>query len=242
MPQTGSVKVSVAFAELASATGLCGRDSAVSRSSRSLSRERRSRRPMRSSILMPQTGSVVAGGCSRQWTLASSQVTSSSTDRREDVQDQGRPEGKAPREQGDVMPTRRDVRYAKETVDGEPRETHRAPEQREQPPRGGDAVEAAVDEEERKAMRSAKMKEITPPKATPCPHSVAASGMLPTEHTHASTATSGASATFSSTVHVPCPLTKRWCHHDPGTCALKKPATRNPAASSTRIIVRSPIV
>ena len=47
------------------------------------------------------------------------------------------------------------------------------------------------------------MKLITPPKATPCTHSAAARGMLPTEQTKDTTASSGAIATFSSTVSQP---------------------------------------
>ena len=57
------------------------------------------------------------------------------------------------------------------------------------------------------------MKLITPPKATPCAQSAAASGMLPTEQTKERTASSGATITFSSTVQTPWPLTKRCDHH-----------------------------
>ena len=51
--------------------------------------------------------------------------------------------------------------------------------------------------------RSAKMKLITPPKATPWTTGRAASGMLPTEQTKEITASSGATTTFSRRVQVP---------------------------------------
>ena len=74
-------------------------------------------------------------------------------------------------------------------------------------------------------MRSAKMKEITPPKEMPPFHSAAASGTLPMEHTKLTMAMNGPTMTFSTLVQKPWPLTKTACHTEVGTRTAKKPAT-----------------
>ena len=63
------------------------------------------------------------------------------------------------------------------------------------------------------AMRSAKMKAITPPKLMPPPHRAAASGTLPIEHTQLATAMNGPTMAFSSVVQKPWPWRNRAFQH-----------------------------
>ena len=81
-------------------------------------------------------------------------------------------------------------------------------------------------------IRSAKMKEMTPPKLIPPFHSTAASGTLPIEQTKLTTATSGPTTgpqTFDSSGW---PSKKKERRNDPGTQAANAPAMSRPPTMS----------
>ena len=69
------------------------------------------------------------------------------------------------------------------------------------------------------------MKAMTPPKEMPPDHSAAARGTLPIEQTQLTTAMSGPTSAFSTTVHGPWPWRKSAFHAPVGTSTARKPAT-----------------
>ena len=89
------------------------------------------------------------------------------------------------------------------------------------------------------AMRSAKMKAITPPKLMPPDHSAAARGTLPIEQTKLMMAMRGPTRAFSRLVQNPWPWMNNTFHTLSGTSTARNPATVYPITSSLRSIVTS---
>src|SRR5919204_4574182 len=84
------------------------------------------------------------------------------------------------------------------------------------------------------------MNAITPENEMPPAHSTAASGMLPTEQTNDSAATTGPSTTFSSSLGAPdASVMKSPLKNDIGSSEMK-PAVTKPALISRHSISQSP--
>jgi hypothetical protein len=93
-----------------------------------------------------------------------------------------------------------------------------------------------------KAMRSAKMNEITPPNEIPPFHRAAASGTLPTEQTKLMMAMNGPTMAFSRLVQNPWPWRKTVFQTCTGTTTAKKSGHRVADDQLSRSMVRSDMV
>jgi hypothetical protein len=88
-------------------------------------------------------------------------------------------------------------------------------------------------------MRSAKMKDITPPKLMPPFHKTAASGTLPIEHTNEITATKGPTSTPHRVDRTGWSVRKKLCQKESGTHAARAPASSKPTTISFHTAAQS---
>src|SRR5918911_4210940 len=90
-----------------------------------------------------------------------------------------------------------------------------------------------------RTIKSAKIKDMTPPKLIPPFHKTAASGTFPIEHTKEITATKGPTRTLHIDESTGWSVRKKLCQNECGTQAAKAPATRRPTTMSFQMEAQS---
>src|ERR671938_1084659 len=83
-----------------------------------------------------------------------------------------------------------------------------------------------------RTIKSAKIKDITPPKLIPPFHKTAANGTLPIEHTKEITATKGPTRTLHIDESTGWSVKKKLCQNECGTQAARAPAIKSPRTIS----------